>query len=538
MTRPSQPEPILRWEWVLLALCVVVGLALRVGAAARAPGLWYDEAIYGLDAIDVWRKPGYWPVFFDRENHMREPLYMYFLAAGLWANGVSVFTIRGVSALIGTATIPVFWLLAREWRGRLFAAAAVVFFVVFRWHLHFSGLAFRTITSPLLAATTMYFLLRLLRTGARRDALLCGLSLGIGAYTYLSFRLFPFIVAVPMAAALWQAWQQGREAAWQWLLRCAEVVAVAGLVFVPLGLDFLRHPDHFRGRAGEVNFLHQEGAAVQLLRQTRDVFLMPAFRGDHVGKHNLPGPPQFLQSFPPAPERVLERWREERLEAKAAGRPVHDPHGTGMPVFGLSLGLLFYVGFALLLRGAWKDPADVAVASWLVVGSLASILSFGAPNMLRLLYLSPAMLLVALLPLTLLLQGPVRRWLPLVAGLFLLHAATDLRRLWLWPTHPMVPPEFNAELAEVGTYLARQPDRLPVLLPFEEQPTLTFIADGTRFNPPVEELGERWWELRTVPPFPELQARGEPFTGCRTQEIMHPQGLLFGTLVEVQAPRP
>jgi hypothetical protein len=70
----DKSERIVAWEILAVVLLMVVGGALRFWGAHAAPGFWYDEAIYALDGLDVWRKPG-WPVFFDTEDHMREGLF-------------------------------------------------------------------------------------------------------------------------------------------------------------------------------------------------------------------------------------------------------------------------------------------------------------------------------------------------------------------------------------------------------------------------------------------------------------------------------
>ena len=539
--------PVRGWEWWLLGAAVVLGAVVRFWAAWRAPGFWYDEAIYALDSLDVWRNPGYWPIFFDREDHMREPLYMYFQALVLGIFGVSVEVFRGGSAAIGTLTIPTIWLLAREWRGRIFAAIAVAVFVTMRWHVHFSGLGFRTITAPLFSALTMLFLLRYLRLCRWQDAVACGAALGVGLYTYLAFRLMPIVVMVPLlAAVIGTLWR--RDAFRPLAFGISLIVGTSALVFLPLGVHYLRNPQHFSGRSNEVTLTQRPDAANIIMKQARDVALMPLVRGDHVGKHNLPGPPRFLQLIDTDPEIVAEVWSAERETAslEIPPREPMDPHGTGVPVFGLPGGVLFYAGLLLALGAALRgDTGALAILSLLVIGSLSSVLSFGAPNMLRLTLIIPAACCLVALAMEELrnrvasaafLTTPSSRRIAsvvVIVNLLLPMAWRDYQRQAAWPTHPMVPFEFNAELADIGRFLAAQPDRLPVLLPFAEQPTLTFIADGTIFNPLPIGLGARWWEMRCVPPFPPLRTFGEPIPGGRRLQIIHPQGIPFGELVEV-----
>ena len=533
-------RPIQRWEWILLLIATAIGAMLRFWMVPRVPGLWYDEAINGLDALQILNEPGF-PIFFATENHMREPLYMYLEALGVLTGGTTAIALRAVSAVIGAITIPVVWLLAREFRGAHIAALAVVFFALMRWHIHFSALAFRTILAPLFCALVFLFFFRMLRKRGYADSALCGVFLGLGAYTYLAFRLVPVML---LLAGGWFIASEyiriGPRALKLRLKQLGAAVAAAFLVFLPLGLDYLENPDHFTGRSGEVSLFERENTARIIARQARDVALMPLLRGDHVGKHNLPGPPRFNQIFEENPEDVLERWNLEKAVANAAGRPPYDPHGTGVPIFGAVGGLLFYLGFFLLLfRRTARNMKGLALCSWILIGSLASLLSFGAPNILRLLILTPAAAIALSLGAELVMRRLlIHRWQYLLLGgaLILLFAGTEISRLIRWPHHPMVTTEFNAEWADVGDYLRKQPDRLPVRLPFDAPATLRFLAHGHDFNPPARELQERWWEFRTEPPFPTLEPWGLAMPDGRSTRIFHPANIMMGRLVETVPP--
>lgn len=554
MTTPQdQPEPIGRFELMALAIIMALGAALRVVFMLRAPGFFYDEAIYALDGLSILRKPG-WPIFFDTLNHMREPLYIYLLALTQWICGPSVLVARGTATLVGIATIPVVWALAREWRGPVFALFAAFLFATLRWHVHFSGLCFRTITSPLFASLVALFFFRLYRTRSLPDAIALGLSLGVGAYSYLSFRLFPFIMLPPMLLA---CIGRGLRIDKPLALRFSQAVAVAGLVFLPLGIHFIRHPDHFTGRSDEVSIFSQPAL---IASQARDVALMPLLRGDHVGKHNVPGPPRFAQLGRTSPEETVELWSLERDTARLSGAQPMDPHGTGLPVFFPLTGLLFYAGLALLLWRSLHDPRELMMTSWLVIGSLASILSYGAPNLLRLLYLAPLAALILAEGFRLVALGferlahrigdasePPRAatWISqlltvgVLGPVLMLQLLSDLQAARDWPTHPMVVSEFNVDLADLGEFLHAQPDRLPVRMPavLAEHPTLMYVADGYAFNPATDKLSGHWWEfepqlgMETPPLIPSVDTpRGRRFT------MRLPNGIVVGDLVEKSSP--
>lgn len=541
-------EPV---EWLWLGLLLTVGLALRLWHAWNAPGFFYDEAIYGLDSLDVMRGRNL-AIFFDREDHVREPLFMYIQALFLAIGGVSPFTMRAGDALIGTLTIPVVWLLAREWRGPVFALLAAAVFTVLRWHVHFSGLAFRTILGPLFAALTLLFFFRYLRLRTRRQAILCGVFLGAGMYTYLSFRLMPFVLLPAIIVARHRLWKDTGDRGELRLFdrHMAALGLVALLVFAPLAVHFLRVPWHFSGRSEEVSVWKHERRWALLAEQARDVALMPLLRGDYVPMHNLPGPPQFLQIRELAPERVAELWETEKDAARLGNRPPYDPHGTGVPVVGAMAAIAFYIGLVLLLSDGRRDARAAALASLLVVGSLASVLSFGAPNMLRLLMVTPAFAIAIArgMETALLLMRAADRpdaetaggstalrpsEVALLVCVFLIYAQVEVARLRRWHEHPMVPARFAPEMAEIGAALRQQPDRLPLFVPFDPPAMLQFTADGTHFLRPGDPLRGPFWELRLLPPFRPAPPVGKDVPGGRRITIHLPGGRAFGELVEV-----
>ncbi len=479
------------------------------------------------------------------EGHPREPMYLYLEAVGVALFGTTANAIRGVSVFVGVLTIPAVWALAREMRGPYLAAVAAVAFAFLRWHVMFSTLAFRTILAPLFAGLTALFFLRTIRTRNLSDAVICGALLGLGAYTYLAFRLMPLIL-IPPAIVAFIADRRTRETYGDdgglpgLVSRFAAVVGVAFIVFLPLGFNYIQHPEHFSGRSGEVSLSDHDNTFSLLMKQARDVALMPLVRGDHVGKHNLPGPPQFIQSTGINPEEVAAAWEDEQQASRLDGRAQYDPHGTGVPVVNWLIGILFYTGLTIVVIRARNHPTDALVVAWLGIGSLASVLSFGAPNMLRLLMIAPAFVLCLAVGFLFVTEKAAEAadavGVMLAILILMVFFWTELRQLYIWPTHPMVPREFNTEFADLGEFLYEQPDRLNVRIAseFGMPPTLEFLADGYQFNLPKSEIGERWWEFQTAPPFPPLTPRSQEVEGGRKLTITHPAGIEMGRVVEVE----
>jgi hypothetical protein len=504
--------PVATWEWLAVVLATLAGGLLRFwGLAVLPPGSWYDEAIYGLDGLDVLRGVNR-PVFFDTYGHMREPLYMYLLATGLAFGPVEAWTIRAVSAVIGTATIPVTWWMARELAGPRVAFWTLLFFAPMRWHVHFSRTAFRVILSPLFAALTVALLARWVRKPTVGSSLWLGLAMGASLYTYLSMRLMLVALVLGIGWAVLQSVDRRR------LMKMSGIVlAVTFLTFVPLGIDFVLHPEHFAGRTGEVSLFDKDrGGFSRLAVQARDVALMTTIRGDHEPRHNIPGWPVFVQAYilSNRPADVGEAWKEARERDPGA---VPDVHGTGAPVFDLLTGS-FFIGWLMILafravRGCW--PCGVLVL-WIGFGSLASILSFGAPNMLRMLLVTPAVACVLGMGAEASLRLLSRAFSPggaigAVSLLAVWFAMGETRRYFVdFASSPGVPESFNTNLVEMSAWIRSHPD-LPgiIVLPkyLVDTPSVRFEMDR------VEGLvaDSEWvpgdqpaWLLAPVAPYPPL----------------------------------
>lgn len=365
-------QPLTRWQWALYILILCFAAVVRLAYLDRIPpGLWYDEAIYAMDGYDVSR--GKWAIFFPTYGHMREPLYIWSLGGFFSLFGHSTLHARIVSALWGIATVAIFFPVARRPLGNRWALLATFAFASFRWHLHFS----RTIFRALLPSFFMLALvLAILRWRERRrpvDAALAGFVMGLGAYTYLSWRMVPLVLAGWAAFLVWQGdlrlRRDGRH--------LALMIGTALVVFLPLGLDYLRNPVHFTGRTDEISVFEKtiqvQGADGQTLEQRvpktwfeagRDLAVqagqvasMWTFRGDHVAKHNL-------------------------------------PHA---PVFDWASGLLFYLGLAWCALNLRRETIAPLLLLWLFFFALTSVFSFGAPNLLRMQGASPAAVLVYVL---------------------------------------------------------------------------------------------------------------------------------------------
>jgi mannosyltransferase len=209
-------------ELVLVAALTVVAAALRF-STLDVQSFWHDEAVTAHRIIrhslfaTMGKVPG---------SESTPPLY--YVLAWLWTRvfGVSEVGLRSLSALIGTATVPVAYLAARTLAPRrapaLATCALAAVSPVLVWY---SQEARAYILLVLLGALSFLFFLRALRGGERRDIVWWAVASALALCTHY----FAIFAVLPEAA---------------WLLRSRVVrarpavsfVAVVGAALVPLAI--------------------------------------------------------------------------------------------------------------------------------------------------------------------------------------------------------------------------------------------------------------------------------------------------------------
>ena len=286
-------------HWLLLGAILLVAAFLRLYRLEALPrGPYYDEAANGILAGEIASGQSH-PIFITSYTG-KEVLYFYAVAAAMKVLGVNLLSMRLTSALIGIATVGLtYWLALAlfaeqdETTRRRTALIAAALMAVNFWHIVISRYGFRAISQPLLQALALGFLWRGLRRGGWWRLALAGLFSGATAYTYLSSRIVP-VALLPWVIGAWIASRSDR-------LSVAKRVLVFGLVaavvFAPLGIFFLRHPDTFGARMSQVSVLNPElnqgdlGSA--LWRSIKLAFGMFTVRGDPQSRFGVIGRPVF-----------------------------------------------------------------------------------------------------------------------------------------------------------------------------------------------------------------------------------------------------
>lgn len=170
MTEPARgatvlPAPhscIALWEWLAIALITAAGAWLRWRQIGEQ-GVWLDEAFSIWMARQPYAELLHWITRIDQHP----PLYYSLLRPWL-AVGDGEGTIRSLSALLGTLTIPVLWAGGRRLFGPLPALGAALLLAASPFHVRFAQEMRMYTLLTLNASVALLALVQLLTGNARR----------------------------------------------------------------------------------------------------------------------------------------------------------------------------------------------------------------------------------------------------------------------------------------------------------------------------------------------------------------------------------
>ncbi|MBN1483787.1 MAG: glycosyltransferase family 39 protein [Chloroflexia bacterium] len=239
-----------RGEWLLLGGLALLALLLRLPRLGTIPFVISgDEASMGIEALHVLEGSLRTPFSTGWLSH--PTLYFFLMAGPLALLGRNAWGLRLLSPLVGSATIPVLYLLARRLFDRRVALAGALLLAASHLHIHFSRLAINNIYDPLWGLLAFLFFFRGLQQNRRIDWALSGLALGLSQYFYMGGRLLPVILAIYLGLRLWQR-PIRLERLWTPL---AALGSTFLLTLAPLLRSFLRHPENFMARIRMVGII-------------------------------------------------------------------------------------------------------------------------------------------------------------------------------------------------------------------------------------------------------------------------------------------
>ncbi len=169
----------------------MVAFGLRIYSLGTVPGGFAEaerstvETLRQLRINNLWLKDGYY-----------NAAYIY--TAYLWSKifGLTVLSLRFLSALIGGTTVVLAYVFISEWFSRKIAIFMALLFAISSFHISVSRLIIPEIFLPFILLALFIALTRAYRTKNIWLFGLAGLLMGIGLYSSPAFILVPFLFAI------------------------------------------------------------------------------------------------------------------------------------------------------------------------------------------------------------------------------------------------------------------------------------------------------------------------------------------------------
>ena len=316
---------------ILAIVAIFTGAFLRFHELSNIPpGLHYDFAANAILANDI--AFGNFREVFITAYTGKETLFFYTAALLFKLVGSSIFALQLTATIYGVLGLAACYFATRQLTcddpdSKWVAAFATAIMSFAFMHLVWSRYGERATSEPFVQGLAIGFLFRGLRrtqtaTPPYLDFILAGTFTGLAAYTYLAARLFPIPVAITLIIFAIQAIrfspvpQPSRVQPARLFAPIIIYIASALLIFAPLGLFFLQHPEAFFVRASQLT--PREGETDLLLKGITGALGLIFVSGEPYDRFNIPG----------------------------------------RPIFGPLLGLFFIIGFALTFVGLFKRSRD------------------------------------------------------------------------------------------------------------------------------------------------------------------------------------
>jgi len=237
-------------EIITVAVLTFIAGLLRFVALGSVPNIISgDEGVLGTLAVKVLNG--------ELNNMMatvygNSSLYIFIMAGIMKLFGVNQMSLRFLSALSGTLTVPVVYLIARRLFNSRVALIAASIVTVSHFHLHFSRVIVATsIQDALFATLTFYFFLTGMKQRSTGKLVLSALIIGFELYIYMGARLVIMLLPVYVIALLITNKKIVKD-------NLGNLLAFAGALLVisaPMILWGVEHTDEFMARANQLGVI-------------------------------------------------------------------------------------------------------------------------------------------------------------------------------------------------------------------------------------------------------------------------------------------
>lgn len=260
--------------FIILILTIVGGFLRFFNNTKNPNSLNIDEVAYGYSAYSI-LKTGhdengvFMPLFFQSTGDFKNPVLIYSLVPSIAVFGLNEFSVRFTTALIGSLTIIIFFLLTMSLtKSKKISLIAAALFSVSAWHIYYSRFASDHVLGLFLIILGIYFFQKMLN-GGKLWTILSAMTLILSMYTYHSQRLFVPMLALALFFLYRKQLKQIRQPIIIFVSICLILIlpliyfsifgaanSRAAMVFLSQDIDYTRYVilDHIH-RPGEVFLL-------------------------------------------------------------------------------------------------------------------------------------------------------------------------------------------------------------------------------------------------------------------------------------------
>jgi len=403
-------QPRGKTPWILAAILLVAAV-LRIACLLEAPpGFFQDEAATGYDAYclsltGMNRHGQVLPIFFYSFGDYEEGLHRYLVVPFIWFLGLSVWSVRLVSAVLGVGVVGMTFLLGRLLYGNTGGLAAAAISALTPWQIHLSRVAVRDILLPLVFGLGTFLVIQAFRERSRRNNVVSVAALLAGGfalwaltfYTYTVARLFVPLMVLGFILIYRDSFRE------LWRNQKIVLFPAAGafiLVSVPLALEYILHPEHMNARLNVITVDQSGTSLFSLSNLVRSVGnYLPHYSPDHLFISGDPNPFLFMGGgllLPSlAPFLILGLWmciaawrsREARLlllwllvypipDCITPGGPHAHRCVTAIPIYALVCG----AGFLVMVSWIRSPLQPLRILGWAVCAVVAAGTMWGVPR--------------------------------------------------------------------------------------------------------------------------------------------------------------
>ena len=179
-----------------VAFITVSAFTVRFVFLADEPDpFWQDEGGFSSLGLEVARgiRTNFFFMGFDS---LVSDVYELTIGISFKLLGVGILSARLPQAIVGTITVPLFYLMLREMFDRRVALVGAAFLAVYHFHVHFSRIAFPNLYDTFWAVLVLLFAFRAIRTQRLLDFALAGLAAGLQFYFFSGARLLPLVLVI------------------------------------------------------------------------------------------------------------------------------------------------------------------------------------------------------------------------------------------------------------------------------------------------------------------------------------------------------